>query len=366
MVNENYLQYLWRKKRLPLHLIKTIQNEQVEFLHVGQYNEFESGPDFSMAKIRIGDLIWVGAIEIHVKSSDWYRHKHHLDTAYNNVILHVVYIHDRKVEVYGRELPVIELKHHIDVKHFLKFNKILVNQNEFFPCKTLFNEKHHADLENMKAQAIQNRLSRKTSEKTCFDIKSDDLFLLKNTAAAFGTAVNTQPFEQLVDSFSINEIINIDEKTKKHILFNFNWKRKGLFSCPQKRLDQFIAFVKVFDFDFHFWELPTSMIMIYFTQQFKKAKINSTFLLNNFLINCVVRFIFWKGKNLGDFELLKKAERLLKIVSAESNHFTRKWKYLGIVPKNAYDSQALLEIYEQLCTRKACLNCDIGKKILSK
>jgi hypothetical protein len=108
------------------------------------------------------------------------------------------------------------------------------------------------------------------------------------------------------------------------------------------------------------------MIILYFEQQFKRAKINSPFLLNNFLINCIVRFIFWKANKLNDTKLLNKSNSLLLLISKESNRFTRKWEVLNIRPKNAFDSQAILEIYEQLCNRKACLDCEIGKKILIK
>jgi hypothetical protein len=106
------------------------------------------------------------------------------------------------------------------------------------------------------------------------------------------------------------------------------------------------------------------MISIYFEQQFKKAKINSRFLLNNFIINCVVRFVFWKGNKLDNQQLLEKAFRLLLLIPKESNHLTRKWEDIGVQTKNAFDSQALLEIYKQFCTRKACLHCEVGKKII--
>lgn len=367
-MNEHYLHFLWKNKRLPFHKIKTTEGETVEFLHVGDYNEFESGPDFSMAKIRIDDLVWAGSIEIHVKSSDWYRHNHHLDKAYNNVILHVVYVCDKKVVVQGRTLPVIELMPHIDVDHFFKFNKIKVNRNTDFPCKTLFDEKYHLDLEKMKSQAIHDRLTRKTSEEQFSCFKSEESLFLNLTANAFGASVNGQPFEQLLNSFSLEELKNLDERTKKQILTNFFWKQKGLnaHSKPNKRLNQFLDLIKIYDFEFQFWNLPVSMIILYIEQQFKRAKINSPFLLNNFLINCIVRFIFWKANKLNDTKLLDKSTRLLLLISKESNRFTRKWEVLNIRPKNAFDSQALLEIYEQLCNRKACLDCEIGKKILIK
>jgi hypothetical protein len=365
MMNEKYLHFIWNKKRLPFHQIKTTKNETIEFLHIGDYNAIESGPDFSMAKARIDGLIWIGAIEIHVKSSDWYRHRHHLDKAYNNVILHVVYIHDMEVQVCGKTLPVIELKSHIEFDHYMKFKKLHGNTNSLFPCKSLLSEKVLVELEIMKELAIKNRLNRKTTTEISYGKDYFHFNFLKLMASAFGTSVNRQPFEQLINSFSLDELKNFCSKKKEQVLKNFCWKRKGLFSDPEKRLSQFIDFVRVVDFEFHFWELPAPIIHLYFEKQFKRAKITSTFLLNNFIINCVVRYIFWKGSQLGNLQLTQKAKDLLKLIPEESNHLTRKWKQLGVLPKNAFDSQALLEIYEQFCSRKACLNCAVGKKILT-
>lgn len=361
-MNEHYLHFIWQKKRLPFHQITTTKNEVIDILHVGDYNALESGPDFSMAKVRIDGLVWVGAVEFHVKSSDWYKHKHHLDNAYNNVILHVVHIHDKDVKVQGRTLPVIELNQHIDLKHYLKFSKLDLKDKNNFPCKTMIHENLN-ELEKMKNQAIQNRLFAKTTEKLFNTQETDQSIFLRHAANAFGTSVNQQPFEQLINSYSLSELKRFDAKKKKAVLSQFLWKRKGLVSDPNKRLNQFFNFINTFDFGFHFWELPASMIFMHFEQQFKKTQIKSRFLLNNFLINCVVRFIFWKGNNGGNPQLIKKAYRLLTIIPKETNHITRKWEEIGVHSKNAYDSQALLEIYKQFCTRKECLNCAVGKKI---
>ena len=363
-MNEHYLHIIWNKKRLSFHQLNTTQNDSVEILHTGEYNALESGPDFTMAKARIDGLVWVGSIEIHVKSSDWYKHKHHLDHAYNNVILHVVYEHDMDVTIAGRTLPVIELKNHIDSNHYLKYTQLKVKSNKNFPCESLFNEKHHIELERMKIQAVESRLLSKTSETYFSHKESDCIVFLKLAAHAFGTAVNAQPFEQLINSFSLEELIKFDEKQKNAVLSNFLWKRKGLVSDPKKRINQFINFIQVFDSQFHFWDLPASMMLMYAEQQFKKAKISSKFLLCNFLINCVVPFVFWKGNKTGNRQLMEKANRLLGIIPKESNHFTRKWEYIGIRAKNAFDSQALLEIYKQFCIKKACLDCAVGKKII--
>ena len=367
-MNENYLQFIWKKKRLPLHLLKTHDGEPVDFIDVGLHNESESGPDFTMSKIRIGNLVWVGAVEIHVKSSDWYRHNHHLDKAYNNVILHVVYIHDRNVELNNRIIPVVELKPHIDKSHYFKFNKILKTQTSFFPCKPFFSENEFSNLEEMKNQAILNRFFRKAKEINQMHFESETSVLFKLAAKAFGARVNDQPFEELTNTYMINEIKKFGEKDLQQIMGNSFWKRKGLnpSSSPNNRINQFLSFVKANNFDFPFWELPPSLIVLYFEKILKLARIHSRFIQNNLLINCVARFLFWKGYVMSIQTYKEKAITLLTMLPKESNRFTRKWETLNVKPKNALDSQALLEIYVQLCNKKACLNCLIGKKILMK
>ena len=92
-IKEEIFHYLWKTKRLPFHKFSLTDGRKLEVIDVGTHN-VESGPDFSNAKIKIDDLIWSGNIEIHVNASDWHKHKHHFDKAYDNVILHVVYRDD--------------------------------------------------------------------------------------------------------------------------------------------------------------------------------------------------------------------------------------------------------------------------------
>src|SRR4051812_48627758 len=93
---EDFLYYLWKFRLFAPSDLRTISGEEVEIITTGIHNN-NSGPDFEQAKIRIGDTIWAGNVEMHLYSSDWNRHKHSNDKAYNNVILHVVYIYDEAV-----------------------------------------------------------------------------------------------------------------------------------------------------------------------------------------------------------------------------------------------------------------------------
>jgi hypothetical protein len=108
-------------KRLPIHQMELIDGKKFNLLDFGSYNEFENGPDFKNGSIVLDELTWFGSIEMHVNASDWYKHKHHTDPNYNNVILHVVYNADSEVIQNGRILPTIELKNRIDKDHYRQY-----------------------------------------------------------------------------------------------------------------------------------------------------------------------------------------------------------------------------------------------------
>ena len=93
---EQLLHYVWRHKMFPLGTLQTTDGREVEVIDAGLHNR-NAGPDFFNAKVRIGGTLWVGNVEIHMKSSDWYHHGHDHDPKYNNVVLHVVSVADTEV-----------------------------------------------------------------------------------------------------------------------------------------------------------------------------------------------------------------------------------------------------------------------------
>ena len=370
-MNERYLHHLWKNKLLPFHKLKTIDNKEIQFVNPGFHNENESGPDFTMAKLKIDDLMWIGSVEIHVLSSDWYKHKHHIDKAYENVILHVVYEHDKSVEITNRLIPTIELKSFIDLNHFNRFLNFYKSPK--FPCKFNFYEYSKTELPKMIELAVEGRLLRKIAEfSSRLNSDSHRLYLL--TAHSFGSSVNKQPFEQFANNYSLERIYallknnNIDKLTNQlwGEVKNYNWKTKGLHaaSIPFKRFEQFIKFITNADLNFPFWSLPASLIILHFQNEFYKVEITSKIIIDGFLINVLSPIIYHKGIEENRLDLKIKAIQILKNTNPESNRFTKIWEELGVKPQNAYDSQGLLEIYQQLCTRKDCLNCLIGKNVL--
>ena len=82
-MKEKYLHYLWLNKLIPFHRINISNCRTFQIIESGEYNEYGSGPDFLNAKIRMDEMIWIGDVEIHIRASDWFRHGHHVDHAYN-------------------------------------------------------------------------------------------------------------------------------------------------------------------------------------------------------------------------------------------------------------------------------------------
>ena len=154
-MKEEYLHEIWQRKRLLTADLRTTNGKELQVIHFGYYNKFSSGPDFSSAVIEISGEVFLGAIEMHVRSSDWYRHNHDKDPNYNNVVLHVVYEHDREVIVEGKELPVLELTNYIEPEHLARSIKGWISKNEL-PCAG-FSRKEEV-LDSMKEIVIQQRL----------------------------------------------------------------------------------------------------------------------------------------------------------------------------------------------------------------
>ncbi|NJM26955.1 MAG: DUF2851 family protein, partial [Bacteroidia bacterium] len=95
-MQEAFIIYLWQFQYFNKRELRTADGQPVTIVHKGLNNPY-SGPDFTNARIRIGDVEWVGNIEMHVFSSSWMDHRHHFDKAYDTVVLHVVWKNDRSV-----------------------------------------------------------------------------------------------------------------------------------------------------------------------------------------------------------------------------------------------------------------------------
>lgn len=420
-MNEHYLHFLWKNKRLPLHRLHTIEGEKIEILHVGFYNP-DSGPDFFNGQIRLGEVKHSGNIEMHVKSSDWNLHGHQYDPAYANVILHVVYEHDRLIFVEGIPIPTVELKSLIDWEHYDWFKQYHQKNTGLITCEPFLNQLPELLVWNQVERAVFQRMKRKSTElQQLFSERKMSYreVLFHAISRAFGMKVNQLPFQELATGIPFEKFIKASRKQKLAITFGVGgfleesvpvsyherlkkewdfqkyklklytgnrvgWKFKGCRpgGFPTQRLAQFAAFVHEMDWTSALWSLRASELLrilqetllkptdAYWNNHFdfgKEKKPGSGMSIataNTIIINSVVPFLWWLTDNLSDETYRNRAFEILELLPSEQNERVSLWKKRGIKPENALESQGLIELANEFCARKQCLNCQIGNHIL--
>lgn len=423
-MQEEYLHYLWRLKRLPLNDLKLIDGRKVELVNSGWHNS-DAGPDFFNGSVKIDGIQWSGNIEIHVKSSDWYLHKHQFDRAYDNVILHVVLIHDREILLNGQAIPTLELKNKIDRAHFEKFD-VISNGNDEVPCAQHLKQVDMFNIQQQINVALFQRLERKGEELMKYlkdDVQDRKRALLITLFQSFGGRVNKLPMIELAQIipfeiiarekwetvrieailFGCAGLLNIepeDEYTdqlvqswrmlkSKYKLPEMNpvsWKFSGMrpYSFPTFRLAQLSALLFHWDMDFKqsikdknvvqefkiAFDKPVSK---YWEKHFRlnvlSEKHNSKISENSFqliLINGIAPYLSYLQHIEHDFEYSDNALNLLENIPPEKNNITRSWKKIGVSPKNAAESQGLIELKNEFCNFKKCLSCKVGHEVLEK
>nr|WP_294858188.1 DUF2851 family protein [uncultured Fluviicola sp.] len=419
-MNEKYLHFLWKNKRLPLTNLFTIDGKKVEIIQVGIHN-LDSGPDFFNGKIVLDELTHSGNIEMHVKSSDWNLHGHQFDQAYSNVILHVVYEHDELIFVQGVPIPTVELKQLIDWDHFSWFNKYYKGTTSIL-CESHLNEVPKPIVLNQIEQAVFQRMNRKMIEieNQYQTLKmSFKEVLFHAISKAFGMKVNQLPFQELAIGIPFDKFMKANQKQKMAIAFGvggflegnkggsyqeelkkewdfqryklklesqnaYSWKFKGCRpgGFPTQRLAQFATFVHEMNWDSDNWYLPAVELLQmlqatlmkpadeYWLTHFdfgKEKRTISTMSIataNTIIINSVIPFLWWLSDRLSDNSYRNKAFEILEMLPPEKNEKINSWKNLGVVPANALESQGLIELTNEFCLKKACLKCAIGNAIL--
>ena len=194
-MREEFLYYIW-ENRLTDKDLKITEGEAVEVVATG-YRNTDSGPDFLEAKIQIGDKLWAGHVEIHVKTSDWNRHGHQTDKAYKNVILHVVYENDLQVN----DIPTLELKGHFDESLFAHYQRLIASKT-WIPCEKTITQvpvfTRLSWLDRMTVERLENKSGAVTKilEGNQFDWEDA---LYKLLMRYFGLKVNNEAFEYLAN-----------------------------------------------------------------------------------------------------------------------------------------------------------------------
>jgi hypothetical protein len=399
-MKEEYLHFLWRMRFLPTRNMILTNGQEIEVIDFGEYNYNESGPDFSHGKVIIDGIIWFGSIEFHLNSSDWFKHGHQNDSAYQNVILHIVWTNDQEVYNNGRNLPTLLISKYIH-KDFSLSHELNNKQGIKLPCLFSLEQVRKIYIEKEKESMLHGRMIRKTTFLKQTENEGYAQVLYELLATAFGSKVNKDPFWELSRQIPIKRLLKINKKkraqvicttsglnfqkgvklelpTIKNRMADWQWKRKGLHpkGFPEIRIKQFAHFVAHFDFDFGFLQLSTLELLTYLEKCFSHIDVNSENVnytmkftenfKNLIIINSFVPFIWWLGEKWGEYRWQNQAFELLQALPAEMNYLTKVMKSSGFDMKSAYDSQSLIELYNQQCSRKKCLTCGIGIEILNR
>ncbi|MTK53399.1 DUF2851 family protein [Paludibacter sp.] len=421
-MKEALLQYAWQHKLFYTGKLATIKGEKVEVIDPGQLNK-DAGPDFFNAKIKIGETLWAGNVEVHVNSSDWKNHHHSEDYAYNNIILHVIAKHDADIfRTSGAEIEQLILPCHEDLE---SRHEALMEPKSFVSCAKHLDKVPRILLSGWKNSLLTERLELKVN-----DIE----ILLQNTqnnweeafyitlARNFGTGINSIPFELLAKS--LPQIYLAKHKENLTQIEAMLFGQSGLLnqsptSDYANKLKQEYSFLKakykLQPIDAHLWKLlrlrpqnfPHMRIAQFATLTSKSSKLfskvvnaksieemeslfecstseywQSHYTFNKtshpkqkpigkstikiLLINSVVPLLFTYGRYKSDERMQEKALTLLEQITPEQNSIIKKWKQYNIVATTAFDSQALIHLKKQYCDCKKCLQCRIGHYVLTQ
>lgn len=417
-MTEKLFQFIWQFQYFNKAHLKTIAGEDVSIIQQGKLNK-NQGPDFTEAKIRIGNTTFAGSVELHLKTSDWRRHGHDADANYNNVILHVVFENDLP----QNGIPVLELQPLIPNFLLSRYNE-LMNAEAFIPCSNSIYETKELTWASWKERLLVERLTRKSAyvlqlfgESNAHWEESFWWLLARN----FGSRVNAEAFEAVARSIPVN----ILAKHKTQILqleallfgqanllqgqFNDHYpqllQRESRFlqnkyklrptsvpvhflrmrpgNFPTIRLAQLSALIassshlfsriietkelkevqQLFDvtandyWHYHYnFDEPSA---------FKHKKLGAE-MVSNILINTVVPVLFSYGVHHKEEQHKEKAVQWLQEVSGENNSIIKGFAASGIASRTAFDTQALIELKNEYCSKKRCLECAVGNSLLKK
>ncbi|MBK9734892.1 MAG: DUF2851 family protein [Saprospiraceae bacterium] len=419
---EEFLHYLWRTKKLPLHHYQTTEGHTLDIIDFGTYNT-DSGPDFFNGKINIDGTIWAGNIEMHVFSSDWLKHKHQYDAAYENVILHVVYENDIPVSSSHTLIPTLELKGKIPKSYINNYLNLIQSTNKI-PCQHLISNVDKGKINLWKYTLTVERLENKSSLVNEIFTESrgdweETLYIM--LAKYFGSKVNKEPFEQLARSLPLSIIHkNKNNRTAFESLFfgqagmlladykdDYFVKLKSEFQYQQKkyklkpinpvswkfsklrpvnfptiRIAQFVGLMYGVTFLFsrireaerpeEIKKMLQSNVDEYWlthykfgtTSALKSKRIGEDF-MNVLLINTIAPLLFCYGKFIGEDKYKEMAISILEDIPGENNAIIRLWKSLEITSSSAFDSQALIQLKSMYCDQYKCLSCKIGNELIN-
>lgn len=418
-MTEALLQYIWQHRHYSAAALLTITGEPVQVLRTGSFNT-NQGPDFLDARIKIANTEWAGNVELHIYSSQWEQHGHSSDAHYQNVILHVVWKNDKAL---GLAIPTLELEPFVSSVLLGRYAALMQAGNSI-ACSHAIATVPYLHFAAWKERLLTERLQQRSNyilsllQTTTGHWEEVFWWVL---ARNFGIKVNADAFEAIARSISINilakhknQVQQIEalllgqagllngeftedypQMLKREYLFlqkkyalvqpklqlhflrmrpaNFPTIRLAqlamlvhkslhLFSATREAADvkeiARLLTVKANDY-WHYHYVPDEPTGY-------KEKMLGMQMRQNVLINTIVPMLYAYGYYQSNAGLQQKAMRWLEQTTAEHNYITRAFTALGIANKNAFDSQALIQLQNEYCRQKQCLRCAVGNYLLKE
>lgn len=422
-MTESFLHYLWQFQYFDKKELKTTSGELVQVLHPGMRNT-HAGPDFSDAKIKIGALEWRGSVEIHIAASGWLDHHHSNDAAYEKVVLHVVLENDKAiVRSDGSPMPTLELKNRVDISLWNKFKKLLASSDSI-PCASSWNRVSKVVKLSMLDKVLAQRLEAKAGvvlsmldknqndwEETAYQLLCKN-FGFKVNADSFLRLAETTPFKVLrkhinnttqVEALLFGQagflekvvkdeystllkreyaLLGIKYNLENRQLHQSQWRflRLRPANFPTIRLAQlavlliqnrsiFSSIVDTVSYEELYKRLSVKQSAYWQAHyQFGKPVERVPYLgkssIQNLIINTAIPVLVAYGIRQDDQQYMERALDWLQHLPAEKNTITRQWSGLGLKIKTAFDSQGLIELYNNYCLKRRCLDCTIGTSLV--
>ncbi len=425
-MNEQFLAFIWQHYDFDASDLMTTHHEKVQIIDLGKINR-DAGADFENACVIIGEIKWVGMVEIHQKTSDWLAHQHHKNRQYDTVILHVVYENNLPKNTIcrgdGSPIPVLELKPRIAPLMLEKY-ALLKHSQADIPCEGEIHKVSEKILKNTQDTALITRLSRKAKDIQSVWYRNEfdwEATFYQRLAEHFGFKKNNENFLRLAKAISLKiiskhadnqlqiesllfgqagflEDIPADitvQKLQKEYQFlahkyqlwdaqlrRSDWKfmRMRPANFPTVRLAQFMALVSSKNMNFTkiiFAENLAQLRKLFvvrlpeywqkhydFGKEISKPMTFGKSSVDNLILNVICPILVCYGQAKDQPEFVQKALQILVELPAENNQITRLWAASKMQNRTAYESQALLELYHNSCSQKKCLDCQIGRELL--
>jgi len=417
MAGEHIIQFIWKNRLYSEKSLKTTCGCDLGIINPGEQN-FHAGPDFFNARVRLDQIIWAGNVEVHVRASDWYRHGHHLDPGYNNVILHVVGAYDTDVtNSLGRRIHTFVSTHDRSLVHRYDLFR---RSESWLPCSGYISYMPPLKLKHWLKILYFERLDQK-----CHRIKqilhepssSREDALYRALSSGYGLPLNTMPFELLSKGVPLHSLIEHRDSIPdlEAMLFGHSgllFSAKALGPYPASLWNRYMELKSILPekpIPRHLWRFlrlrpasfPTIRISQFCSLIHKRFPLADTILetsstteleqifrtgaseywdrhylfgrysptnqkfpgeqfVNTLIINVIIPFLLTLAKKEKRNSAGIRANRILLQLKAEHNQIIKNWGLYGIRPRNAMESQALLQLYNVYCKQKRCLDCQIG------